>query len=192
MNDKLLYLIFLLVIYAFCIGGCTRGVSTDITRSLGSSYVSLTRSSPTPSLLDILNTKYISRTDPGRGLTSIRFPFNSFVLNAESRLILANNVEWMKAHPHAKVYIGGHCDERGSSKYNLALGLLRAKMARNYMLKLGIPPSRILVATYGKSRPLDPKHNEAAWTVNRRAHFVALKPRKSSKLVAIISPVVEQ
>ena len=73
-----------------------------------------------------------------------------------------------------KIQIEGHCDERGTVEYNLALGERRANSAKRYLTSLGIPENRISTISYGKERPLDPGHNEEAWTKNRRAHFVIL------------------
>jgi peptidoglycan-associated lipoprotein len=74
-----------------------------------------------------------------------------------------------------KFQIEGHCDERGTGEYNLALGERRANSAKKYLISLGIEPSRISTISYGEERPFDQGHNEDAWTKNRRAHFVILK-----------------
>jgi peptidoglycan-associated lipoprotein len=70
-----------------------------------------------------------------------------------------------------RVFVEGHCDERGTVDYNLALGEQRARAARDYLVSLGVAADRLRVVTYGKERPLDPAHNEAAYAKNRRAHF---------------------
>jgi peptidoglycan-associated lipoprotein len=84
---------------------------------------------------------------------------------------LQANVETMKAFPTADVLIEGHCDERGTVEYNLALGERRARSARDYMVSLGVSADRIQIISYGKERPVDFGHNEAAWAKNRRAEF---------------------
>ena len=72
--------------------------------------------------------------------------------------------------------IAGHCDERGSDEYNLALGLRRAAAAQQYLVALGIPAGRIAIVSYGEERPLDPGHDEAAWARNRRSEFTVIAP----------------
>ena len=78
----------------------------------------------------------------------------------------------MKKNPRWVVTIEGHCDERGTAEYNLALGERRANTARDYLVSLGIPAARVKTVSYGKEFPFDPAHNEGAWAKNRRAHFV--------------------
>lgn len=105
-------------------------------------------------------------------LERIHFGFDRFDLSAEAQAILANNATWIKANPAAKVQIEGHCDERGSDEYNLALGERRALAAKNYLVSLGVPADRLSVISYGEERPLDPARTEAAYALNRRAEFV--------------------
>jgi peptidoglycan-associated lipoprotein len=78
----------------------------------------------------------------------------------------------MKAYPEAAVVIEGHCDERGTVEYNLALGDKRAKAAKDYLVSLGVEAGQIFTISYGKERPVDSGHNEDAWAKNRRAEFV--------------------
>jgi peptidoglycan-associated lipoprotein len=88
--------------------------------------------------------------------------------------ILKENFALLKKYPVMKFQIEGHCDERGTGEYNLALGERRANSAKNYLVSLGISAARISTISYGKERPLDPGHNEEAWAKNRRDHFVVL------------------
>ncbi|MCA9740676.1 MAG: peptidoglycan-associated lipoprotein Pal [Deferribacteres bacterium] len=105
-------------------------------------------------------------------LQRIHFEFDQFDLTGEALQILSDNARVLKAYPDANVLIEGHCDERGTVEYNLALGDKRARAARDYLVSLGISPSRISVISYGKERPLDYGHNEQAWYQNRRSEFV--------------------
>ena len=102
----------------------------------------------------------------------IHFAFDSSDLSTEAMSILKKKKDYMILHPDASVMIQGHCDERGSNEYNLALGDRRANSARNFLTDLGIDARRIETVSYGEEAPLDPGHNEAAWAANRRAHFV--------------------
>ena len=80
--------------------------------------------------------------------------------------------DYLKAHPNAQMLIEGHCDERGTAEYNMALGERRATAVMTYLVSLGVPKGTLSTVSFGKERPLDPGHNEEAWAKNRRAHFV--------------------
>lgn len=108
-------------------------------------------------------------------LERIFFDFDSYLLTQAARDTLAKNAEWLKANSAAKLQIEGHCDERGSDEYNLALGEKRAKSAENYLVTLGVAKGRLSTISYGKEKPLDQDHNEVAWAKNRRAEFVVIK-----------------
>ncbi len=101
----------------------------------------------------------------------IHFDFDKANIRDDMVPILERNAEWLKKHPTVKIRIEGYCDERGTVEYNLALGEKRAKAARDYLVSLGISPDRITIVSYGKSNPIDPRHNEEAWFKNRRAEF---------------------
>ena len=88
---------------------------------------------------------------------------------------LEGNAAWMKKFASAKILIEGHCDERGTEEYNLALGEKRARARFDYLVSLGISPQRMKVISYGKSQPLDSGHNEIAWQKNRRAQFLIIE-----------------
>lgn len=105
------------------------------------------------------------------GLERIHFAYNQFTLEAQARVTLEQNAVFLRNNPTLKVVIEGHCDERGSDEYNLALGERRAVAARNYLVSLGIPANRLTVISYGEERPLVAEANEEAWAQNRRAEF---------------------
>jgi peptidoglycan-associated lipoprotein len=107
-------------------------------------------------------------------LAKIFFNFDSYKLSDESRSELVKNATMIKKDSAEKVRIEGNCDERGSDEYNLALGEKRAKAAMEYLVTLGIPAERLTVISYGKEKPADPGHDEAAWAKNRRDEFVVL------------------
>ncbi len=100
------------------------------------------------------------------------FDFDSYDLKPEARATLERQAAWLKANPGVKVVIEGHCDERGTREYNLALGERRANAAREYLISLGVDPNRMTTISYGKERPVAFGHNEAAWAQNRRAVMV--------------------
>lgn len=100
------------------------------------------------------------------------FPLDAADLDAQGRRVVDQNAEVLKQHPSWIITIEGHCDERGTAEYNLALGERRAVGVKTYLVSLGIAPDRIRTVTYGKEFPFDPAHTEQAWESNRRAHFV--------------------
>lgn len=100
------------------------------------------------------------------------FAYDSAELTAEAKAILEENSRWFRRYPDALIIIEGHCDERGTEEYNLALGDRRAQAAKNYLVQLGISPDRMETISYGEERPFALGHDESAWRLNRRAHFV--------------------
>ncbi|MBA7491523.1 Peptidoglycan-associated lipoprotein [subsurface metagenome] len=104
-------------------------------------------------------------------LKDVHFEYDKSSLLSPEKEILKENAAWLRAHRKAKALIEGHCDERGTQEYNLALGERRALSVRNYLIFLGIDSQRLLTISYGEERPLDPGNNEEAWRKNRRAHL---------------------
>ena len=102
----------------------------------------------------------------------IFFDFDQSDLRAEARERLAKNAQWLAAHPEFTVTLEGHCDERGTNEYNLALGDRRAAAARDYLSSLGVAANRMRTISYGEERPFCTQSDESCWSQNRRAHFV--------------------
>ena len=107
-------------------------------------------------------------------LKDIYFDFDKYDVRPQDVEILKENAALLMKNPTAKIQVEGHCDERGTAEYNLALGQRRANSAMKYLISLGIPATRLSIISYGKEMPLDPGHNEEAWAKNRRAHFIIL------------------
>ena len=107
-------------------------------------------------------------------LKDIYFDFDKYDIRPTDAGILKENAALLVKFPNVKIQIEGHCDERGTVEYNLALGERRANNAKRYLISLGIPEKRISTISYGKERPSDPGHNEEAWAKNRRAHTIIL------------------
>lgn len=101
------------------------------------------------------------------------FDFNKSDIRGDARDNLAKTAEFLRSYPQIRVTIEGHCDERGSTEYNIGLGERRAQAAKNYLISLGIPTDRMDTVSWGKERPFCTEHDEACWQQNRRAHFVA-------------------
>jgi peptidoglycan-associated lipoprotein len=102
----------------------------------------------------------------------IYFDFDQYLLSDSAKENLNKKAQWLKQFPAAKALIEGHCDERGSAEYNMALGQKRADAALQYLVSLGISANRLATVSYGKEKPIDPRSTEEAWARNRRAHFV--------------------
>jgi peptidoglycan-associated lipoprotein len=100
------------------------------------------------------------------------FDYDKSALKMEAQALLKKKAEWLKSTANAKLTIEGNCDERGTAEYNLALGERRAQAAKKFLVDLGIDAKRITTISYGKERPIDPAHNEAAWSKNRNDGFV--------------------
>jgi peptidoglycan-associated lipoprotein len=115
----------------------------------------------------------VSDPDTGEGgpIEDIHFEYDQSTLTDQARAILDRHAAWMKARPSAKVMVEGHCDERGTIEYNLALGDRRARAAHEYLVSVGVPADTLRTTSYGKERPLDTNSTEEAWARNRRAHF---------------------
>lgn len=109
---------------------------------------------------------------PDVSFENVLFGFDSFQVPRAEQHKVEEVASYLKANPEIVVVIEGHCDERGSREYNLSLGEQRALAVRAYLINLGIAPERVQTVSYGKERPLDPGHNEAAWRLNRRGEFV--------------------
>ncbi len=104
-------------------------------------------------------------------LKDVNFAFDSSKIDSRAMGILKDNASWLAANPSAKVQIEGHCDERGTNEYNMALGGRRSEACRSTLASLGVDNSRLSTISYGEELPLDPASNEAAWAKNRRCHF---------------------
>lgn len=109
------------------------------------------------------------------GLHDVFFAYDSWQINEEGRRVLAVDADWIRTNPGSLVKIEGHCDERGTSAYNLVLGEKRAKAVRNYLVELGVAANQLSVVSYGKERPFCHEHAESCYQQNRRGHLVVRK-----------------
>jgi peptidoglycan-associated lipoprotein len=114
--------------------------------------------------IDVLNKKGY--------LSDAFFDYDQSDLREDARSVLAGDAQWLKKHSSVQVLIEGHCDERGTAAYNLALGDRRANAAKEYLISLGIDASRLRTVSYGKERPFCTESTESCWQKNRRAHLV--------------------
>jgi peptidoglycan-associated lipoprotein len=121
---------------------------------------------------DSISGKSLDDLNRDSPLKPLFFELDSSEVSADGQRVLQENAATMKKYATWSVTIEGHCDERGTAEYNLALGERRALAAKNYLVSLGIPADKVKTVSYGKEFPFDPGHQDAAWSLNRRAHFV--------------------
>ena len=131
------------------------------------------REAQAPTSLEALQKGEAPVTPKESPLKEIYFDFDDYQLSTTARETLKANYDWLSKNPTITVEIEGHCDERGTTEYNLALGAKRAQAAKDYLATLGISAGRLSTISYGKEVPVCQEHNEACWQRNRRDRFVA-------------------
>ncbi|MCL4141797.1 UNVERIFIED_CONTAM: hypothetical protein GTU68_002076 [Idotea baltica] len=124
-----------------------------------------------PSDYDPLGEGNIPIAEPGKELKDINFDFDSSELSSITQSELRENSQWLIDNPDENVVIEGHCDERGTAEYNMALGLRRTQSVFEFLRSLGVDETQMSKVSYGEELPLDPSSGESAWAKNRRAHF---------------------
>ena len=103
------------------------------------------------------------------------FGYDEAALSADAQAALSESATWLKRNSQYNLLVEGHCDERGTEQYNLALGDRRANQVKQFLMTLGVDGGRIRTVSYGEERPFDPGHDESAWAKNRRAHLVLVR-----------------
>lgn len=124
---------------------------------------------------EIFMSKSLEEINVAQPLKMIFFDYDRYFIRDDARPGLDANAGWLRKFASTKILVEGHCDERGTEEYNLALGEKRAKSTYDHLVSLGISPERIKIISYGKSQPLDTGHNEIAWQKNRRAQFLIIE-----------------
>ena len=127
---------------------------------------------PPPVVEDTIANRSLDEINLDSPFEPVFFALDSAGLDEEGRAVAAANAEILREFPTWVITVEGHCDERGTAEYNLALGERRAESVKAYLVSLGIAPDRVRTVSYGKEFPFDPGQNEAAWAANRRGHFV--------------------
>jgi peptidoglycan-associated lipoprotein len=181
-------LLVLVVLITFTIAACKKGGAPPVARPMPPPPTANTSGNvppappkpvmepvpvpPEPLPEDAIGSKSLDDLNRDSPLRPLFFELDSSDVSAEGQQVLQANASVMKKYPSWQITIEGHCDERGTAEYNLALGERRALSAKNYLVSLGIPADKLRVVTYGKEFPFDPGHDDGAWKQNRRAHFV--------------------
>ncbi|MRR33434.1 peptidoglycan-associated lipoprotein Pal [bacterium] len=184
MRKNITWILLVLCCGAFAVAGCAKKetVKKDETPAPPAAATTETaQPAPVPAPVPVAQEPVVKEEvvkSTGEALQpfeTIYFDLDSYVLRQDARDILAKNAQWMLKNPAEKVRLEGNCDERGSDEYNLALGEKRAKAALSYLLTLGVNQASVSTISYGKEKPVDPGHDEAAWAKNRRVDFVIVK-----------------
>jgi peptidoglycan-associated lipoprotein len=185
----------LVVVIGFAVGGCApsttpkpEGASSSASGSKspagqqsGAGKSGGTGESATaPGSLDALRKGQSTATPASSPLKDVFFDYDRYDLRADARQVLKANADWLKKNPSARIEIEGHCDERGTSEYNLALGAKRAQSAKDYLATLGIAGDRLSTISYGEEIQVCKQASEDCWRQNRRARFVVMQSRPAS------------
>jgi len=148
----------------FVASGCAKHPDMSAVSALGAGYADQAVNMPDrPNVADY---------KPVAGLADVQFEFDKYEIRQDDAKILDANAAWLKQNTDRLIVIEGHCDERGTTDYNVALGERRAKSTMNYLVSRGVAASRISIVSYGEEHPACAQHQEACWAKNRRAHFL--------------------
>jgi peptidoglycan-associated lipoprotein len=159
-------------IIAFVGTGCSSKKNTSGAGELGSAPGGLNGSNMNGSgSLSQYQKGELGSNGSGGPLTDIHFGYNDYAIQAQDNAVLRSNADWLTQHPDTHVQVEGHCDDRGSEEYNIALGAKRAQAAKDYLTTLGISGDRISTISYGKELPLCTDETDDCWAQNRRDHF---------------------
>lgn len=168
------------------ISGCSKRVSTSEVTEKAAPTEEVVKPAPTPEPVEeapvpemeeggevaIKGKEEMREFVPSQQVMDIYFEFDQYVIRSDARKTLFKNAKILKNGNYKKIVIEGHCDERGTSTYNLALGERRAEATKRYLVSLGVDSRKISIISYGKEKPFCNEHNEDCWQQNRRAHFV--------------------
>ena len=174
-SRKLVTLAVIALMLSLAVSGCSKKPAVETDPTLGTE-TQPTEVIPTPPAAEPpegQDGNAINRDglEPSEyGVEDVFFAFDQYDLSDEAMAALANNARIMR-EAGVLILISGHCDERGTVEYNLALGEKRAKAVREYLISLGVTANKMLITSYGKTKPFADGHNERAWAQNRRAHF---------------------
>jgi peptidoglycan-associated lipoprotein len=165
---KKLFVLFLVGLLVVAVGACSKKQTTKVETEPATETVTETA----PPVEEVQETIQETPVTKIPVLNDVYYDFDKSTLSAEAKQTLAENATQLKDAGSMAVTIEGHCDERGTNAYNLALGEKRANAAKDYLVSLGVDAGRVTTISYGEEKPFDAGHDESAWSKNRRAHFV--------------------
>jgi peptidoglycan-associated lipoprotein len=157
-------------------GGCAKKVATTTQavevkeKPIAPPQEEMTKEQPPA----VMEQPIVRESGPGGTLVDIYFDFDRSDIRPDARQALEGNSQWLKVNSRGRVQIEGHCDERGTTEYNLALGQRRAEAAKRFLVASGVDASRISTISYGEEKPVCTDHQEGCWSKNRRDHFGAV------------------
>ena len=179
---KAISLFFLGVVVAAWVGGCSKTANPNastIGGNSGSQQSSANNRSGSQGSLEDLQRGAPPVTPRDSALKEVYFDFDSYTLRSDARETLKADADWLKSHPAVRVAVEGHCDERGTTEYNLALGAKRAQAAKDYLVTLGVAADRLSTTSFGSEAAVCRDHSEDCWQKNRRDRLVALTARSA-------------
>ena len=179
---------FFAILATMSVAGCSSNAKPEVVSAAPASAPAVSKKevapapsdSTTKSSLEALERGESTATPTNSPLKDIYFDFDRYDLSAEARETLKANGNWLKANPSTVVQMEGHCDERGATEYNVALGAKRAQAAKDYLVTFGVPAERLSTISYGKELPVCAEHSEACWQKNRRDRFVIQPARPAA------------
>ena len=173
-NRRNIIVIAVLIVAALCFSGCCGPKPAPYESTMATERVAppVVVQEPEPVVEEAPPPPSLAESAAAAGaLQNVYFDFDKSALTPAAIAKLDKTAAWMQKTAEAKVEIQGHCDERGTNEYNMALGERRANSAEKYLVNLGVSSDRISTVSYGEERPADPGHDEAAWAKNRRCEF---------------------
>ncbi|MFQ5510501.1 MAG: peptidoglycan-associated lipoprotein Pal [Candidatus Krumholzibacteriia bacterium] len=171
MRVKNIFILLLVVMVAFAFTACSKKQTAGQSAEIDTTPVTPPSPPPVEDETEAVTEPEVD-TEPIPVMSDIFFDFDKSNLTSEAKRVLEENARQLQDARSKNIVIEGHCDERGTNSYNLALGEKRAKAAKDYLRSLGVAASRVKTVSMGEERPFDSGHTEAAWAKNRRAHFV--------------------
>ena len=169
MMYKKLFVLFLVGLLVVAVGACSKKQTTKVETEPAATETVTETAPPVEEVQEAVQETPVTKMPV---LNDVYFDFDKSALSAEAKQTLAENARQLNDAGSMAVTIEGHCDERGTNAYNLALGEKRANAAKDYLVSLGVDGGRITTISYGEEKPFDAGHDETAWTKNRRGHFV--------------------
>lgn len=158
-----------LIMGHLAVSGCAKKVETA-KDAKGADERVASAPTPAPEQASRTDTPVVKESGVSTGLNDVYFDFDKFVIRDDAKSALQSSAKWLSSNPKAKIKIEGHCDERGTNEYNIALGEKRAEAAKKYLVSLGVKADRLSTISYGEEKPQCKEQNEDCWQKNRRAH----------------------
>lgn len=180
---------FLIVILLLFVAGCSGKYAKPFQDTWKSGDTAKMETEVVEDMVGAIEDDSVEETDLSRkGVTKsvfedVLFDFDKYIIKDDARPVLNDVASFLKKNRKLNIIIEGHCDEKGTNEYNLALGEKRAKATKQYIASLGVSPARMMIVTYGEEKPLCVRQNETCWEKNRRAHFVVIKKEVFSELI---------